>query len=86
MTPIKLLSVGLLATAMLATPAMARENYAARRHAAENAYASVPPAYASVPPTARYLDGRACIPAPRVGAFATEPWGGGNIPCETYGY
>ncbi|WP_081851297.1 hypothetical protein [Bradyrhizobium sp. URHD0069] len=84
MTPIKLLSVGLIATAMLATPAMARENYAARRHAAENAYASVPP-------TARYvyrgdIYGGACIPAPRVGAFATEPWGGGNIPCETGGY
>jgi hypothetical protein len=86
MTPIKLLSAGLIATAMLATPAMARENYVARRHAAENAYASVPPAYASVPPTARYVDGRACIPAPRVGAFASAPWGGDNIPCETYGY
>jgi hypothetical protein len=79
MTPTKLLSAGLIAAAMLATPAMARENYVAKRHAAENAYASVPP-------MARYVDGRACIPAPRVGAFATEPWGGGNIPCETGGY
>ena len=79
MTPIKLLSAGLIAAAMLATPAMARENYVAKRHAAEKANASASP-------TARYVDGQICIPAPRVGAFATEPWGGNNIPCEPDAY
>jgi hypothetical protein len=75
MTKFKLLSAGLIATAMLATPAMARENYAARRHVAQEANAS---AFA----TDRYIDGRVCIPAPRVGAFATAPWSGNNVPCE----
>jgi hypothetical protein len=75
MTKIKLLSAGLIATAMLATPAMARENYVAKRHVAEEANASAFP-------TDRYVDGRVCIPAPRVGAFATAPWTGNNVPCE----
>ena len=80
MTRLKLLSAGLIAAAMLATPAMAREHHAehhaaSRHHAAANAYASVAP-------DARYVDGRGCIPAPRVGAFATQPWGNGNVPCE----
>jgi hypothetical protein len=79
MTKIKLLSAGLIATAMLATPAMAREHYRASRHVVEDANASVFP-------TDRYVDGRACIPAPRVGAFATAPWGGNNIPCEPGSY
>ena len=30
---------------------------------------------------ARYVDGRACVPAPAVGAFATQPWDNGP-PCE----
>jgi hypothetical protein len=30
---------------------------------------------------ARDVDGRACIPAPAVGAFATQPWDNGS-PCE----
>jgi hypothetical protein len=79
MTKIKLLSAGLIATAMLATPAMAREHYATNRHVAEKASASAFP-------TDRYIDGRVCIPAPRVGAFATEPWGGNNVPCEPSSY
>jgi hypothetical protein len=74
MTKIKLLSAGLIATAMLATPVMAREHTVASRHAAE--------ANASVFPT----DGRACIPAPRVGSFAGAPWGGNNVPCEPQSY
>jgi hypothetical protein len=36
--------------------------------------------YASNAPI--YQDGRACVPAPRVGAFATAPWTGNNVPCE----
>ena len=79
MTKIKLLSAGLIATAMLAVPAMARENYGARRHVAEEARASAYPA-------PLYVGGRVCIPAPRVGAFATQPWTGRNVPCEPEWY
>ena len=75
MTTLKLLSAGLIATAMLATPAMARETYVAKRQVAAEANASAFP-------RARDLAGRICIPAPRVGAFATAPWGGNNVPCE----
>ena len=75
MMTLKLLSTGLIAVAMLAAPAMARESHVASRHFAEDANASASPA----PIT---LGGRVCYPAPRVGAFATAPWGGDNIPCE----
>lgn len=75
MTKLKLLSAGLIAAAMLATPAMAREGQVISRHLAADAYASATPA-------PRYIDGRLCYPAPRVGAYATEPWGNGNVPCE----
>jgi hypothetical protein len=75
MTKPKLLSAALIAIAMLATPAVARKSHVTSRHLAENANASVSP-------TARYIDGRVCIAAPRVGAFATAPWGGNNVPCE----
>jgi hypothetical protein len=57
MTLIKLLSAGLIAIAMLATPAVARENYLAKRHVVEEAYASGSP-------IARYIR----VPALRVGA------------------
>jgi predicted secreted Zn-dependent protease len=79
MTTIKLLSAGMIAAAMLATPVMARDNHMARRHVTENAIAGDSSA-------ARYVDGQVCIPAPRVGAFATEPWVGGNTPCEPGSY
>ncbi|MBR1147082.1 hypothetical protein [Bradyrhizobium sp. AUGA SZCCT0431] len=75
MTTIKLLSAGMIAAAMLATPAMARDNHTSRRHVTESVNVSDPAA-------APYVDGQACIPAPRVGAFATAPWTGDNIPCE----
>ena len=75
MTKLKLLSATLMATAMLATPAMARKSHVTSRHLVLNANASASP-------TARDIDGRVCIPAPRVGAFATAPWGGNNVPCE----
>ena len=75
MTKLKLLSATLIATAMLATPAMARKSYVTSRPLVLNANASASP-------TARDIDGRVCIPAPRVGAFATAPWGGNNVPCE----
>lgn len=75
MINLKLLSPTLIATAMLATPAMARKSHVTSRHL-------VLDANASASPTARYIDGRVCIPAPRVGGFATAPWGGNNVPCE----
>jgi hypothetical protein len=79
MTKVKLLAAGLIATTMLATPVMARESHVANRQAAAQA-----DTFAS--PTTSYADGRVCIPAPRVGAFATAPWGGNNIPCEPEGF
>jgi hypothetical protein len=69
MTKLKLLSAALIAAAALATPAMARESHVALRHRV-NATAGE-----------RYVDGRLCIPAPAVGAFATQPWDNGP-PCE----
>lgn len=74
MTNVKLLSAAFIAVAMIATPAMARETHAVSRHVAE--------ANAAAPAEPVYVDGRACIPAPRVGSFATAPWTGGNISCE----
>ena len=65
MTKLKLLSAGLIAAA-IATPAMARESHVTSRHQANVTTTS---------------DGRACIPAPAVGAFATQPWDNGP-PCE----
>ena len=67
MTKRKLLSAALIAAAALATPAMARESRANLQHRA-NA-------------TVTTVDGRACTPAPAVGAFATQPWDNGP-PCE----
>jgi hypothetical protein len=75
MTKLELLSAGLVAAAMLATPAMARQHHVTSRHLAADTYGSTTPA-------ARYVDGRLCYPAPRVGAFATQPWDNGNVPCE----
>ena len=79
MTTIKLLSAGMIAAAMLATPAMARDHHTAKRHVTESANMGDPAAD-------RYVDGPGCVQAPRVGAFATEPWIGGNVPCEPGSY
>jgi hypothetical protein len=79
MTRLKLLSAALIAAATLAAPAMARTSHVTSRHLAAQANASAFPA-------ARYVDGRICIPAPRVGAFATAPWTGDNVPCEPQSY
>jgi hypothetical protein len=74
MTKLKFLSAALIAAAALATPAMARESGVASRHVAADATASTMSG-------ARYTDGRFCIPAPAVGAFATQPWDNAP-PCE----
>jgi hypothetical protein len=65
MTKLKLLSATLIAAAMLTTPAMARTNHVTSRHPAEDTHASASP-------TARYIDGRVGISAPRVGALPPE--------------
>jgi hypothetical protein len=74
MTKRKLLSAALMAAAMFASPAMAHKSRVTPRHLAEDANASVSPG-------PRYIDGRPCRLAPRVGAFATQPWENGP-PCE----
>ena len=75
MTTLKLLSPGLVAVAMLAGPAMARTSHTVAR-------SSVMQAGPVAPQGLVYQGGRACVPAPRVGAFATAPWTGDNVPCE----
>ncbi|MEA2743238.1 MAG: hypothetical protein QOG25_1609 [Acetobacteraceae bacterium] len=74
MTKLKLVSAALIAAAMLTTPAMARKSHVTSRHLAEDANASTTPG-------ARYIDGNLCYPAPRVGAFASQPWDN-DTPCE----
>ena len=87
MTKLTLLSTAVVAVAMLATPAMAREHHARRTAAAAEANAAMDyyPAYPTYQGYYGYY-GRACTPAPRVGAYATAPWTGDNVPCEPYGY
>jgi len=76
----KVLSAALVAAAMLATPAMARE-----RHVTTNPH-SAETANVSDSAVGHYADGRVCIQPPRVGAFATAPWTGNNVPCEPEGF
>ncbi|HXO68785.1 MAG TPA: hypothetical protein VN838_07465 [Bradyrhizobium sp.] len=64
MTNLKFLSAALIATAMVATPALARENRAAERQHT----------------TATTVDGAACVRAPDVGAYASDPYI--RPPCE----
>ncbi|MBR1120508.1 hypothetical protein JQ628_03190 [Bradyrhizobium lablabi] len=81
MTTLKLLSAGLIAVGMLATPAMARVHHPSHRNVAPDAevYAAPAGGYG-------YAYGPGCTPAPRVGAFATQPWDN-STPCEpSYSY
>ena len=48
---------------------------------ADGGYVSAYSGYASAPYDAPYFGGRACRPAPRVGAFAGQPWDN-DVPCE----
>jgi hypothetical protein len=75
MTKLKLLSSGLVAAAMLTGPAVAREHHIVSRHVVGDRYVTGD-TFAS---TAR--NASSCIHAPRVGAFATEPWAY-EPPCE----
>ncbi|UPJ61349.1 hypothetical protein [Bradyrhizobium sp. 192] len=76
MTKSKLLSMGLIAAAMLGGPVMAREQHRVVRQPAVQS-----DMIATTAPF-DYPGERACMPAPRVGAFATAPWTGNNVPCE----
>lgn len=76
MTTSRLLSMGLIAAAMLSSPVMAREH----QRAAQQPEVTADTVAATTP--FRYPGDRACVPAPRVGAFATAPWTGNNVPCE----
>jgi hypothetical protein len=76
MTTSKLLSMGLIAAAMLGGPVMAREHHGVVRQPAVEADTVATSAHFYYPGE------RACVPAPRVGAFATAPWTGNNVPCE----
>jgi hypothetical protein len=72
MIKFRLFSAALLAAATVMTPAIARQHHATSRHVPQNAYAAAPDI--------------GCVRAPRVGAFATQPWR--KPPCEfgtTYG-
>jgi hypothetical protein len=85
MTQLKLLSAALFAAAVIATPAMAREHHVTR-HSAADAYAADPAPYAPDAAYAVYGSrgyGYSCVPAPRVGAYAGEPWTN-DAPCEPY--
>ena len=71
MSKVKLLSVALIAAAAFTTPALAAKGTS--RHVASSDYTR---AVSDVGP-----HGDACIRAPRVGAFATEP-STDAAPCE----
>ena len=75
MHKMKLLSAVLLTTASFATPVLAA-GHAARHLATDNR--------SRVLTTEPRYDGDGCIRAPRVGAFATQPWTNAP-PCEPYG-
>jgi hypothetical protein len=74
---VKFVSAALIAVAALATPAMARERHVVTRHVATEIAAPYYNSYGS------YGYGYSCVPAPRVGAFATQPWDK-MPPCEPW--
>ena len=67
MTRFKVLSAGLIAVAMLTAPVMAREH----QHVTKKD---------DVTTTAGAVDGRDCVRAPNVGAYASDPYT--QPPCE----
>ncbi|MGJ4944631.1 hypothetical protein ACQR1W_28985 [Bradyrhizobium sp. HKCCYLS1011] len=77
MARLELIVSTVLVGAALAAPAMAREHHVRPSHAMTEVQANTG--------VIRFPDGRVCIPAPRVGAFATAPWTN-DVPCEPYGY
>jgi hypothetical protein len=84
MTQLKLLSAALLTAAVVASPAMARRHHATPQYSTDEAYVDPSPVGVPSAPYAYGYHGYGyrCVPAPRVGQFAGDPWGGNNIPCE----
>ena len=85
MTTLKLLSAALFASAVIAAPAMARQHHVMRQsnddaYADPAPYAAADAAYAAYGANPYY--GYRCVPAPRVGQFAGQPWDGPDVPCE----
>jgi hypothetical protein len=72
MHKVKLLSAALLTAATFATPVLAAGHTS--RHLVSDAHGRVTS-------TTQRDEGDSCIRAPRVGAFATEPWTDA-APCE----
>lgn len=79
MTTLKFLSTGLIAIAVLGGPVMAREHHHVARQPSMEADTVAADTHFY---QGGYQGARACVPAPRVGAFATAPWTGDNVPCE----
>jgi len=81
----KLLSTALFAAAVIATPAMARDRYVTSPQATEDSYVNSDPgaAYAAAPDASFSYRayGYRCMPAPRVGQFASQPWDN-DVPCQ----
>ena len=75
MTKLRLLAAVALAATVIGAPAMARDMHRVHRVIVSGQ---------AVPGPADFY-GRSCVPAPRVGAFATAPWSNDNVPCEPYG-
>jgi hypothetical protein len=87
MVTLKLLSAALFAAAVIAAPAMAREHHVAR-HSTDDAYSADPAPYAYAPDAAYAASGYGgygyrCVPAPRVGSYAGDPWTN-DVPCEPW--
>jgi hypothetical protein len=76
MTNFKPLAMAAIATAMLTTPVLAKQHHHVRHH-----HVLADGVAANVPPAPHYANGRPCVPAPRVDAFATAPWEN-ETPCE----
>jgi hypothetical protein len=72
MTNRKLSPAVLIAAAMLATPAVAREHHQKSWHDANGSYVA--------PSSVIYANGRHCIMAQDVGAYASQPYK--SPPCE----
>ena len=70
MTVLKYTSVALIAATMLAAPVMAREIHGGSRHVTSDTLDEP------------YREGKVCHPAPRIAAFARQPWDNGDVPCE----
>ena len=81
----KILSLGLLAATMLATPAMAQVVYQEPGVYPNSNYMAGGYGVRTPNIPGYWRDGR-FYPAPRVGAFATEPWDDVSYGNVSYGY